>query len=75
VPILTNLMKAERTGEASGMALYWSTLGSFLGSLSLSLLVMQWLGVSAAVFACALGWLSAPCCWRRRIKKSGHLRC
>ena len=54
VPILTNLMKAERTGEASGMALYWSTLGSFLGSLSLSLLVMQWLGVSAAVLACAL---------------------
>lgn len=55
VPILTNMMKHERTGEASGMALYWSTLGSFLGSLSLSLLVMQWLGVSAAVFACALG--------------------
>ncbi|MGB9194061.1 MAG: fused MFS/spermidine synthase, partial [Azonexus sp.] len=54
VPILTNLMKAERTGEASGMALYWSTLGSFLGSLSLSLLVMQWLGVSAAVVACSL---------------------
>lgn len=54
VPILTNLMKAERTGEASGLALYWSTLGSFLGSISLSLLVMQWLGVSAAVFACAL---------------------
>ena len=57
VPILTNLMKAERTGEASGLALYWSTLGSFLGSISLSLLVMQWLGVSAAVFACALGLL------------------
>jgi predicted membrane-bound spermidine synthase len=55
VPILTNLMQAERTGEASGMALYWSTLGSFLGSISLSLLVMQWLGVSAAVFACACG--------------------
>jgi predicted membrane-bound spermidine synthase len=55
VPILTNLMKHVRTGEASGLALYWSTLGSFLGSVSLSLLVMQWLGVSAAVFACALG--------------------
>jgi spermidine synthase len=55
VPILTNLMQAERTGEASGLALYWSTLGSFLGSLTLSLLVMQWLGVSAAVFACSLG--------------------
>ena len=55
VPILTNLMKHERAGEASGTALYWSTLGSFLGSISLSLLVMQWFGVSAAVFLCAFG--------------------
>jgi len=54
VPILTNLIKHARTGEASGMALYWSTLGSFLGSLSLSLIVMQWLGVSAAVLVCSL---------------------
>lgn len=54
VPILTNLMQHARTGEASGYALYWSTLGSFLGSISLSLLVMQWLGVSAAVLICAL---------------------
>lgn len=57
VPILTNLMQTQRTGEASGMALYWSTLGSFLGSLTLSLVVMQWLGVSAAVVACTLGLL------------------
>ena len=54
VPILTNLMKHARAGEASGYALYWSTLGSFAGSVSLSLLVMQWLGVGAAVLACAL---------------------
>ncbi len=54
VPALTNLMQTRRTGEASGMALYWSTLGSFLGSLGLSLLVMQWLGISAAVAVCAL---------------------
>ncbi|MGE5490464.1 MAG: fused MFS/spermidine synthase [Actinomycetota bacterium] len=54
VPILTNLMEHERVGETSGYALYWSTLGSFLGSLSLSLIVMQWLGVSAAVLACSL---------------------
>ncbi|WP_366520741.1 fused MFS/spermidine synthase [Zoogloea sp.] len=54
VPVLTNLMNHRRTGEASGYALYWSTLGSFLGSVSLSLLVMQWLGVSAAVLVCAL---------------------
>ena len=69
VPILTNLMKAERTGEASGMALYWSTLGSFLGSISLSLLVMQWLGVSAAVFACALGLTIGSLLLAQRNKK------
>ena len=54
VPILTNLMNHARTGEASCMALYWSTLGSFLGSLSLSLLAMQWLGVAVAVLVCTL---------------------
>lgn len=57
VPILSNLFQHQRTGEASGTALYWSTLGSFLGSISLSLLVMQWLGVAAAVLACAGGLL------------------
>ena len=54
VPILTNLMRHERTGEASGYALYHSTLGSFLGSVTLSLGLMPWLGVSAAVSLCAL---------------------
>ena len=54
VPLLTNLLRDERAGARSGAALYWSTLGSFLGSLSLSLVVMQWLGVSAAVLVCAL---------------------
>ena len=55
VPVLTNLFQHARHGEASGQALFWSTLGSFLGSLTLSLFVMQWLGVSAAVLACAFG--------------------
>jgi spermidine synthase len=54
VPVLTNLMKHTRAGEASGYALYWSTLGSFLGSVSLSLVVMQWLGVSVAVLVCSV---------------------
>lgn len=54
VPILTNLLAFERVGARSGAALFWSTLGSFLGSASLSLLVMQWLGVSAAVVISAL---------------------
>lgn len=53
VPILTNLMSHQRAGARSGQALYWSTLGSFAGSLGLSLIVMQWLGVSWATMICA----------------------
>ena len=53
VPALTNLMQTQRTGEASGLALFWSTLGSFLGSLGLSLIVMLWFGISPAVLLCA----------------------
>lgn len=53
VPILTNLLRHERAGARSGAALYWSTLGSFLGAVSLSLLIMQWFGVGAAILACA----------------------
>ena len=75
VPILSNLMQHQRTGEASGYALYYSTLGSFLGSLSLSLLVMQWLGVFAAVALCALllvvGFaLLSPRSWRTALAAS-----
>ncbi|HEX5803041.1 MAG TPA: fused MFS/spermidine synthase [Azospira sp.] len=54
VPALTNLMRHERAGEKAGFALYWSTLGSFASSVSLSLLVMQWLGVTAAVLLVAV---------------------
>lgn len=54
VPILTNLMRAQRSGEAAGRALYWSTLGSFLGSISLSLGMMQLFGVWSAVLLGAL---------------------
>ena len=49
VPVLTNVMRHERAGEKSGTALFWSTLGSFLGSLTLSLLVMQYFGITVAV--------------------------
>lgn len=58
VPILSNLMKHSHVGQASGSALYWSTLGSFLGSLTLSVFVMQWFGVSVAVASCAIGLLA-----------------
>jgi predicted membrane-bound spermidine synthase len=52
VPILTNLLRHERVGARSGKALYWSTLGSFAGSVGLSLIVMQWFGVPWAVLLC-----------------------
>lgn len=58
VPILSNLIPGRWTGEASGRALYWSTLGSFLGALTLSLLLMQWLGVGAAILLCAAGLIA-----------------
>lgn len=53
VPLLTNLLRHERIGERSGYALFNSTLGSFLGSITLSLVLMQFVGVAAAVFVCA----------------------
>lgn len=49
VPVLTNVMRHERAGEKSGVALFWSTLGSFLGSVILSLLIMQYFGITFAV--------------------------
>jgi predicted membrane-bound spermidine synthase len=58
VPVLTNVMRHERAGQKSGTALYWSTLGSFLGAVSLSLVVMQTLGLTAAV-ACVVVLLLA----------------
>jgi len=52
VPLLTNLIDHERAGAASGAALTASTAGSVLGASVLSLVVMQLLGVSAAVLLC-----------------------
>ncbi len=70
VPILTNLLRHARAGERSGAALYWSTLGSFLGAVSLSTLVMQWLGVGAAVLICtALLLVLVPL-----LSEAGHAR-
>ena len=52
VPLLTNVMERDRAGAASGAALTASTAGSVLGASILSLVVMQLLGVSAAVLLC-----------------------
>lgn len=62
VPVLTNLLRHEHVGARSGAALFWSTLGSFLGSLSLSMLVMQWLGVFAAILVCVVCLLAVVWC-------------
>ena len=53
VPLLTNILPQRRAGAASGVALTASTAGSVLGAAVLALVVMQRLGVSAAVLLCA----------------------
>jgi predicted membrane-bound spermidine synthase len=58
VPVLTNLLRHERAGEKSGYALFHSTLGSFLGSLTLSLVLMQFVGVAFAVAVCTAALLA-----------------
>lgn len=55
VPVLSNLVKSSRVGEASGTALFLSTIGSFLGSLMISILLMRYWGVSATLFVISLG--------------------
>jgi predicted membrane-bound spermidine synthase len=49
VPALTSYLADDAVAARSGNSLYWSTLGSFLGSVALSVGVMNYLGVSAAV--------------------------
>lgn len=53
VPLLTNILPQQRVGAASGVALTASTAGSVLGAAVLALVVMQQLGVAAAVLLCA----------------------
>ncbi len=53
VPLLTNILPQRRVGAASGVALTASTAGSVLGAAVLALVVMQQLGVAAAVLLCA----------------------
>jgi len=51
VPITMNLIKSETsTGEIGGKVLHLSTLGSFLGAILTSLLLMNYLGVAWTVF-------------------------
>lgn len=53
VPLISNLVVADRAGEASGQVLAASTAGSVGGASLLPLLVMPTLGVSAAGLICA----------------------
>lgn len=66
VPLIANVVASPSAGDASGRALTASTLGSFLGAVGMSLAVMPWLGVGAAVWLCAaslaLGAVAAA--WR-----------
>lgn len=50
IPILTNLIKDERNGKISGELLFFSTFGSFLGSIITSAVLLNFLGVNMTVF-------------------------
>lgn len=50
VPITTNLFRHDHVGAISGKVLALSTLGSFLGSVLTTLLLMNYLGVAWTVF-------------------------
>ncbi|MEE9452267.1 MAG: fused MFS/spermidine synthase, partial [Gammaproteobacteria bacterium] len=51
VPITMNLFKGQTIGAISGRVLYLSTLGSFLGAVLTSLLLLNFVGVAWSVFA------------------------
>ena len=53
VPLISNLVEAERPGEASGRVLAASTAGSVIGASLLPLVVMPELGVGMAAWVCA----------------------
>jgi len=57
VPVLSNFFKMNRTGEASGTALFFSTMGSFFGSLLISFVLMRYLGVSVTLFIVSISLL------------------
>lgn len=59
VPVLSNFFKMNRTGEASGTALFFSTMGSFFGSLLISFILMRYLGVSVTLFIVSISLLIA----------------
>lgn len=56
IPLTMNLVKQEVcTGATGGKVLFWSTVGSFFGSVLTSLLLMQYLGVALTVcVACSV---------------------
>ena len=50
IPITTNLIKGSRVSEISGNALFFSTIGSFLGSIVTVVILFNWVGVAYTVF-------------------------
>lgn len=49
VPILSNFYQGESVGEKSGKILFLSTIGSFLGSVVTTIVVMNYFGVGATI--------------------------
>jgi predicted membrane-bound spermidine synthase len=67
VPVLANVVGRVRAGEASGVTLAASTAGSVLGALTLSLVIMQTLGVRAALLLTSIALLASAAWFARRL--------
>jgi spermidine synthase len=50
MPLLISFFDKEKINEISGKMLFLSTIGSFIGSIGLSLLAFQYLGVNTSVY-------------------------
>lgn len=50
LPLVTNIMKGDRVSEISGNVLFLSTLGSFLGAIITTNILLKFFGVAVTIF-------------------------
>ncbi len=71
VPVLSNELRGARAGHSAGVALAWSTAGSVISALGLSLVVMQLFGLRWAVVLAAAPLATMAAVTARRLV-DGH---
>lgn len=53
IPLMTNYLKGNSVSEISGNVLFLSTIGSFLGAIITTNVILKYLGVSFTIFICS----------------------